>query len=573
MDAEPRTTPLRTMLRDIIAGDETTPAGAGAARGASRVLSGEDGLVAWATLVAVLFFAVLAALVFNVGYTINQKIETQNAADSVAYSGALWLARGMNAITAGNHMMGELTALYVLHHALGGKYLDDHYQSRRPNSGPPQIVAANWSLDWGWNLARITIIDSPRPRHDHYDRVRRDPVADERSTLFEAKLRLKWLMFSAYLSHVGGQILAFVPQTRPLGLLIMGSAYVLEWKIWQEYLFLDVVEEVAIGLGYLKTRILPNALAMLWFYQRVVVHYAPWRAWYSAYYVGRQNHAVGALAYKPYQYRPYDNWWYWWGYWYWHWWGVPLPIEPERTQDETRSQLMRATYPWVHYWRVPIRRVFAWTATLSGAAGYYMKWTNTYSLEVCQDFRRNRGYRLAVLQELNPPSVDKSQEPWAVRSGRYQAECMFCVLGLARKPDPPPLAARAFFRQANPDGVVCFAQAMIYNANPQQRPAPSGGGGSPQPRVGWDTLAWTANAVEWGTTSTSARRPEITLNWQAKLVPATYYELRKAWYYSSIPDSRMRYVLHTRNFAGQRFWIVWSGNPNNWVDRWWFVFH
>ena len=48
-------------------------------------------------------------------------MELQNAADSAAYSTALWQARGMNAVTVSNHMMGEATGLIVMVESLGGR--------------------------------------------------------------------------------------------------------------------------------------------------------------------------------------------------------------------------------------------------------------------------------------------------------------------------------------------------------------------------------------------------------------------------------------------------------------------
>jgi hypothetical protein len=72
----------------------------------------------------------------SVGEKVNEKIRVQNAADSIAYSNGLWMARGMNAVTACNHLMGELTALIVIHESLGGPERDlgktfENEQSRR----------------------------------------------------------------------------------------------------------------------------------------------------------------------------------------------------------------------------------------------------------------------------------------------------------------------------------------------------------------------------------------------------------------------------------------------------------
>ena len=73
----------------------------------SQRRSGKISLVAGITL---LLLVALAGLIGNAGHTAHQKISTQNAADAAAFSSSLWMARGMNALTATNHMLGEATA-------------------------------------------------------------------------------------------------------------------------------------------------------------------------------------------------------------------------------------------------------------------------------------------------------------------------------------------------------------------------------------------------------------------------------------------------------------------------------
>lgn len=85
----------------------------------------EEGTMAQVTVIVMLGFTVLVGLVGNVGRIVQQKLEVQNAADAVAYSTSLWQARSLNAVTAINHLMGEVTAICVLHEALGGPELDD----------------------------------------------------------------------------------------------------------------------------------------------------------------------------------------------------------------------------------------------------------------------------------------------------------------------------------------------------------------------------------------------------------------------------------------------------------------
>ena len=94
-----------------------------------------QGLITWGSLLSVMFLMMLAAYVSNVAIVVNQKIRTQNAADATAYSATVWIARGMNSTTATNHVIGEINAIYTMHHALGGKWLDDHGGQRKRNWG------------------------------------------------------------------------------------------------------------------------------------------------------------------------------------------------------------------------------------------------------------------------------------------------------------------------------------------------------------------------------------------------------------------------------------------------------
>src|SRR3990172_96198 len=76
------------------------------------------------TLVAILGMAVIIGFLGNAGYVTTEKMNTQNAADAAAFSSAQWMARGMNAVTATNHLLGEVTALVVVLEALGGPEAD-----------------------------------------------------------------------------------------------------------------------------------------------------------------------------------------------------------------------------------------------------------------------------------------------------------------------------------------------------------------------------------------------------------------------------------------------------------------
>src|SRR5438046_484019 len=110
---------LARLVAEVARGDDPeSPAPAPSASAGPGVA--EEGMIPLVTCFAMLLFVVLLGLVFNVGRVINAKIEVQDAGDAVAEAGATWMGRGLNAVTATNHLMGEVMALVVLHEAIGG---------------------------------------------------------------------------------------------------------------------------------------------------------------------------------------------------------------------------------------------------------------------------------------------------------------------------------------------------------------------------------------------------------------------------------------------------------------------
>lgn len=493
-------------------------------------------MVSWATLVAIVFFMVLAALISNISVATTEKIESQNAADAAAYSGSTWMARGMNAVTAANHMVGELTSLYVLHHALGGKWLDEEGDKENETR---EIRSTNRALRFAYEFASA-VATVPVPSYV-YDTVHDDdPKADQESTIYQAKLRLKQLLTAAFAAHASGGIMTWFPWTYAAGMALQYAAYAAELKIYQEYVTLNLVERLALSLRDVKRNVLPQVMDILLEYERAVVSLAPVMAAKAAVELGEKHEARGLMA--PLQ----------------------MPLVPEPTDDETKSQLIRASFPWTHCWRGPILTILGKTCWLSRAETYYGRWSNEYSLRICEQFRTpegeetrdgpGRGYRLYVIEDLNVSQVDKGQEPWTKLSGSLRAEELFCHIGLARR-EPPHVWATPFFRQGNPDGVVTFAQSMIYNANPQepQRRHPG-----KQPVAGWDTLNWAGDAVEWKATPTrNPPTPGIKLNWQARLSAVTPSKF--SWLQGQpLGDSQIEHVIDekmspSRNYGKSLF--------------------
>jgi hypothetical protein len=590
-----------------------------------------SGLITWGTLLSLLLLMILVALVSNVAIVVNRKMEIQNSADAIAYSSSVWVARGMNSLSATNHVIGEMNALFTVHHALGGKWLDKHHSSKKRNSGdsawtlPASLPfglggyggiwyqVTNLSLFityWSANISHyITeflswlppwVGNGPGLNSNHYDRVKKHPIADINSAIWEGKEHLKNQMVAAYSMHAAGSsmyiqgfITFYTPDSYgpivvppPLNFRNMAKGYKMmkngastkkaarKWQdaIHAQYLVLDKVEAFAISIAPAKLAI-PDIIKVVYTYQQACVKVEiPTKAYLTAKNIGKRTKCTGfALGDIP---------------------GIPssgvleigseltkffpsLPVEPEKVANEGRSQMVRATYPWVRKWRYNINLVFTTLAPTSQANDGFIKWTNKYAKQSSQWLRTDtgkkcdneltvinrrrrstgengKGIRLYTIYELNQQG-DKSQEVWNKKgfAGSKKADEIFCCMGFA-KSDKPTVLSRQFFRQENPNGIVCYSQAMIYNANSQQTPAT---GGKDQPAVGWDTLAWDHDkqrVKEWEDPGYFARmfgsflpdkEPKIKLNWQAKLTPVTVNKMLKTIPGAMVMDSDVRKVL------------------------------
>jgi hypothetical protein len=103
------------------------------------LLASDDGKISMSALFVALAFFVTIGFVGNAEMTVFRKLEAQNAADSMALTCSTWRARGLNAVTANNHLMGELAAVVVLVESLGGPELDGQ---KEPATDSKDINAA-----------------------------------------------------------------------------------------------------------------------------------------------------------------------------------------------------------------------------------------------------------------------------------------------------------------------------------------------------------------------------------------------------------------------------------------------
>lgn len=111
----------------------------------SRLHAHEGGMISMSSLFVTLAFFVLIGFLGNAGQAVYRKIEVQNAADSMAHSTTVWMARHMNAITVTNHLMGELTAVVVLVEGLGGPELDGKKEKAPKNEDDSGGESVFWN--------------------------------------------------------------------------------------------------------------------------------------------------------------------------------------------------------------------------------------------------------------------------------------------------------------------------------------------------------------------------------------------------------------------------------------------
>lgn len=220
----------------------------------------ESGMIPLVTVVAVLGLVVMISLVGNLGAVVGEKVEVQNAADAVAYSDALWMARGMNSITAANHLMGEATALVVLIDALGGPEIGREEQSS-------QSVSMNESISMMLEPALIVSTYDVGGSMRQADQMLLETVADMFTddkgrhavwaTVYDGQLTLKSSLLTALntkaLSNVAATAISFIAPLAPfiqaLNVAIHVGVDLLVVKLAQEWVVLKGVEFGAEILG------------------------------------------------------------------------------------------------------------------------------------------------------------------------------------------------------------------------------------------------------------------------------------------------------------------------------------
>lgn len=200
--------------------------------------------------VALVAMALLLAYIFNLSSELIEREKMQHAADSAAYSSAVWMARGMNTIASINHSIGEQVAFCIALEAFGGpeangsafepcreerniineaKMAGTSYCSLSPNPYIKGVESriVNTMVDWlkdGKNYAA--------------------------AACYDAKLTLKYYMIMTLRVKMAGTILInlgkTVPWLRfliPIGLALHASVEYYFLKAFIEYPIILVMEQ------------------------------------------------------------------------------------------------------------------------------------------------------------------------------------------------------------------------------------------------------------------------------------------------------------------------------------------
>jgi hypothetical protein len=471
------------------------------ARPAPRRRPGQIALVSVFGLMTLLL---LTAVIVNASRVTSRKVDGQNAADAAAHAAGVELARGMNAVTALNHLIGELNALDALVMSFGGIPLEDHEPVDIPNAD--LLDAYKDAVEWhGGHIpagGRIVFTD----------------VSKSGAAIGKARVRLKKVLTRAYRVHAAGGVMCMegdIGQLAGSGLRLVRAANALEKNVAFEWAVLDYLEKLAegplLGLKHLCNPIDHGIISQLYRYCERVVDETPGRAEKAAAAVAGEQGMTGTLFPNTKGTGKYT---------------LELPLVAEKIHrgsiTHTHSQMVRAMTPWVQYWRKPILDFGRAVLPLSGFAGYYHDESNDFTLNMAWWQWLENKTRLFVLKDLEVAGADKGEERWTRKAGSRRADELFAVIGFAHQ-DAPEIMGAPLIRPYQPDGMAAHAQVLVYNANPQDRPRRK----KWQPVVGWDTLNWD-NAVPeyefgepYGCDREIREQPRIKLNWQAKLVPTT----------------------------------------------------
>jgi hypothetical protein len=548
---------------------------------AQRLHRSQEGLFTILQCLAVCFFAGLAMLVLHVGSVVDDKLGAQHAADASARAAAVWLSRGLNGISTVNHITAEVVAMLAVHEAVAGRRpgavapLQVSKNSDSDEPTPDEVLTAAWEA-----LVRLdaptahTVPLTPDQQEAWQRNVERfapfaydvvgQPIRAE-ATVLKAQICLKNDLERIY----NEKREAF---SKPdINSESAESLHNQEQAVLTEYLVLTDLANRAAALIPQVRHLKRVTLPLLQQTARDIVEQTPLQAQVAAQRVAARNGAGAVRFAKPpvlpvmldplasaNDLAPIQDDWY----------GPRLtreyyevPSDMERADDMRKqvikiSQLGRATFPWVNYHRQPMVEYLKQHCPISEAHEIYLDETIGAAIRLCDVLQRTGKVVPYVLgnvatpdenptpankdqtpHDLGPAFPDKGYERWTDEPA--DADRLFAVLCIVEWPETS-LPAPAFLDAlGHLPKRFAYAQALVYNANPQQR--------NPrridlrikrivpdrQPATGWDTLQWQERKgkmpfemIAKGTYEPlRSEHPRIHVNWQAKLVPVSQSQL------------------------------------------------
>lgn len=467
----------------------------------------------------------LTVFTVNVSRVTNDRIEFQSGLDAAVISAATVKARGMNAVTAINHLIGELHAFTVMHDAIGGIRADEpgRYQ-------PINGEKVKW-LNRRLAIARFIVIRLGA-RAFAYRQVRENINANQ--ALFDAKCTLKSRLTALYVLKIGTQAVINwgTPIARALAIAFMtGVLDPADQWIKQEDQTLRGILTFARLASPAKWIVRNAAIPFLRVQQEQIIRKTPELAQQTAdevassygiqVYINRedlklpvvpdpQTVARGPLNMahvEPVNKKSYGD-----------------KAKEVRNQIAKTTQLARAAYPWVVYHRSGITQITDWIVPVSNFSGHYRQRTFEQTVEQTEKLR-SMVYALPVLKHY--PAPNKGYAPWTEGGshGTPGAGPLFSVLGVGTR-RPPPVIGQVYFGKSARRSMT-LSQALVYNANLQQRRdsmmdvKKQLGSYRRQPAIGWDTLNFVGRVSEAVSDPVITKFPAVKLNWQTKLVPVS----------------------------------------------------
>jgi len=484
----------------------------------SSLHADERGSIAVGHIFWVLIAACFMSLFFNAGYATKKKNDSQRPAMAISQSVGVWKARGMNVVASHQHLQGELAAMVVIHHAIGGDALDEHHRGN--------TRMQDTALDIGFGLA--TIVGAPTP---YYSRVRQPVYAG--ATLLKAHKINKSSLAATYVAKFFAKI--YTGDTSALD--AFENQLGREWEALRR-LYQQARNMVALKQSIMKT-ILPESNRQMHRIIEGIPSLAMRTAKEIAHRYDVKLHIPPDDLNLPVEVDPYTT-----------LQGPPDGYNPPqdcdcdteradnpRYQMVKTSQLARSSFPWVNYHRTAMIRRLLLRAPLSLAWKYYYDEAAGNSRVIYDRLLKDHGVRMVVMPTKVAP--DKGWEDWTFEEHSNLADKHLTAMVLTGQELKDPMGSPFLFRKPEMETWVRWDAVMLKNDNPQERPkkridllgckriVPSR-----QAVVGYDTLAWDQS---------KDRVSELVGNG----IPHVFPKIRNAWNFTptavtDFQNNRMR---------------------------------